>query len=73
MTEDATNLIVHMRVADATATALSNAPTAANGDGLLYLVQWDYDENVADPIDKVFWVAAEIRAGKPSGAPGLWA
>ena len=70
MTEDATNVIVHMRVADATTTALSNAPTAANGDGLLYLVQWDYDENVADPIDRVFWVAAEVRAGQVFGRTG---
>jgi hypothetical protein len=70
MTENATNLIVHMQVADATAAALSNAPIAANGDGLLYLVQWDYDESVADPIDKVFWVAAEIRAGQTLGRTG---
>jgi hypothetical protein len=70
MTENATNLIVHMRVADATTAALSSAPMAANGDGLLYLVQWDYDESVADPIDKVFWVAAEIRAGQTLGRTG---
>ncbi|HJT82001.1 MAG TPA: hypothetical protein VJ719_12455, partial [Chthoniobacterales bacterium] len=70
MTEDATNLIVRMQVADATTTALATATGTGGGDGLLYLVQWDYDESVADPIDRVFWVAAEVRGGQALGRTG---
>jgi hypothetical protein len=70
MTENATNIIVHIQVADATTTALATATGTGGGDGLLYLVQWDYDENVADPIDRVFWVAAEVRAGQALGRTG---
>ena len=70
MTETATNLIVHMQVADATAAAMATATGTSGGDGLLYLVQWDYDESVADPIDRVFWVAAEVRAGQSIGRTG---
>jgi hypothetical protein len=33
-------------------------------------VQWDYDESTADPIDRVFWVAAEVRAGQALGRTG---
>jgi hypothetical protein len=70
MTEDASNIIVHMQVADATTTALASATGTGGGDGLLYLVQWDYDTNPADPIDPVFWVAAEVRGGQPVGRTG---
>jgi hypothetical protein len=70
MTENPTNLIVHMQVADATLNALATATGTGGGDGLLYLVQWDYDESVADPIDRVFWVAAEVRAGQALGRTG---
>jgi hypothetical protein len=70
MTENATNIIVHMQVADATTAALATATGTGGGDGLLYLVQWDYDESTADPIDKVFWVAAEVRAGQALGRTG---
>ena len=70
MTEDATNIIVHMQVADATTAALAAATGTGGGDGLLYLVQWDYDTNPADPIDPVFWVAAEVRAGQALGRTG---
>ena len=70
MTETATNLIVHMQVADATTAGLATATGTGGGDGLLYLVQWDYDESVADPIDKVFWVAAEVRGGQAIGRTG---
>lgn len=70
LTEDATNIIVHMQLADATSAALTNATGTAGGDGLLYLVQWDYDESPADPIDRVFWVAAEVRGGTPVGRTG---
>jgi hypothetical protein len=70
MTETATNLTVRMQVADATLAALATATGTGGGDGLLYLVQWDYDESVADPIDKVFWVAAEVRGGQALGRTG---
>lgn len=70
MTETATNLIVHMQVADSTTAALAAATGTGGGDGLLYLVQWDYDESVNDPLDKVFWVAAEVRAGQALGRTG---
>jgi hypothetical protein len=70
MAENATNIIVHMQVADATTAALASATGTGGGDGLLYLVQWDYDESTADPIDKVFWVAAEVRGGQALGRTG---
>lgn len=70
ITENTNNLVVHMQVADATTAALATAPALSGGDGLLYLVQWDYDESTADPIDRVFWVAAEIRGGQPVGRTG---
>jgi hypothetical protein len=70
MTENATNIIVHMQVADATTAALAAATGTGGGDGLLYLVQWDYNESTADPIDRVFWVAAEVRAGQALGRTG---
>jgi hypothetical protein len=70
ITDTAANIIVKMQVADATTAGLTAATGTGGGDGLLYLTQWDYDENVADPVDKVFWVAAEIRAGVPVGRTG---
>lgn len=70
ITDTAANIIVKMKVADATTAGLATATGTGGGDGLLYLTQWDYDENVADPIDKVFWVAAEIRGGVPVGRTG---
>ena len=68
MTEDATNIIVRMQLADATAAALATATGTGGGDGLLYLVQWDYDEDVAQPVDRVFWVAAEVRGTAFAGS-----
>ncbi len=70
MTEQGPNIVVNMQVADATTAALAAATGTGGGDGLLYLVQWDYDESVADPIDKVFWVAAEVRSGQLIGRTG---
>jgi hypothetical protein len=70
MTESGSNLVVRMQVADATTAALATAVGASGGDGLLYLVQWDYDESVADPIDRVFWVAAEVHGGQAVGRTG---
>jgi len=70
ITDTATNIVVRMQVADATTAGLTAATGTGGGDGLLYLTQWDYDESFADPVDKVFWVAAEIRAGVPVGRTG---
>ncbi len=70
MSETATNLIVKMHVADATLAGMATATGTSGGDGLLYLTQWDYDESTAAPIDKVFWVAAEVRAGQAVGKTG---
>ena len=70
ITDTATNIVVKMHVADATTAGLTTATGTGGGDGLLYLTQWDYDENVADPVDKVFWVAAEVRGGVPVGRTG---
>ncbi len=69
-TDTAANIIVKMQVADATTAGLTAATGTGGGDGLLYLTQWDYDESFANPVDKVFWVAAEIRAGVPVGRTG---
>ena len=70
MTDTGTHLNVNMQVADATTAALAAAPALSGGDGLLYLIQWDYDEDVAIPVDRVFWVAAEIRGGQAVGRTG---
>ncbi|HEV2904803.1 MAG TPA: hypothetical protein VGW32_07135, partial [Pyrinomonadaceae bacterium] len=61
VTDNASNIIVRMEVADATTAGLNAAVGTGGGDGLLYLTQWDYDESVLEPNDRVFWVAAEIR------------
>jgi len=70
MTDDATNIVVKMEVADLTTAALAAAAPATGGDGLLYLTQWDYDASTTDPIDRVHWVAAEIRGGVPVARTG---
>jgi hypothetical protein len=62
-----TTLTVTMEVADLNLLALASATGLSGGDGLLYLVQWDYD-------DDIYWVAAEVRAGQPifyTGTVGL--
>lgn len=60
-------LIAKIRIADLSTAALLTAPALAGGDGLLYLVQWDFGEEVR-------WVGAEVRAGRPvfwTGTLGL--
>jgi len=70
MTDNATTLTVKMEVADLTTAALAAAAPATGGDGLLYLTQWDYDESASEAIDRVFWVAAEVRGGVPVARTG---
>jgi hypothetical protein len=65
--DSASTLTVTMEVADLSPIALNSATGQSGGDGLLYLVQWDFDEDI-------YWVAAEIRAGEPvfyTGTLGL--
>jgi len=70
VTDNATTLTVKMEVADLTTAALAAAAPATGGDGLLYLTQWDYDESASEAIDRVFWVAAEVRGGVPVARTG---
>ena len=54
--EEGDSLVMTMQVADLTAAARSTAAASvANGDGMLYLTQWDY-------ADTVYWLGAEVRA-----------
>lgn len=56
--EDA--LVLNMQVADLTTAAINTAASSVlNGDGMLYLTQWDYN-------DTVYWLAAEVRGGTTS-------
>lgn len=70
VTDDATNIVVTMEIGDTAAAAITAAHTTSSGDGMLYLAQWDYDESEAEAIDRVFWVAAEVRGGVPVGRTG---
>jgi hypothetical protein len=58
LADDASSVTVTMELGDLTLPALATAATQAGGDGVLYLTQWDFN-------DKVYWVAAEVRAGVP--------
>lgn len=65
--DSATTLTVSMELADLTPFTLNSAAGLSGGDGLLYLVQWDFDEDI-------YWVAAELRGGQPvfyTGTIGL--
>jgi hypothetical protein len=65
--DTASTLTVTMDLADLTPITLNSATGASGGDGLLYLVQWDYNEDI-------YWVAAELRGGTPvfyTGTIGL--
>ena len=54
--EEGDSLVMTMQVADLTPAARSSAAASvANGDGMLYLTQWDY-------ADTVYWLGAEVRA-----------
>ncbi|HEV8242068.1 MAG TPA: Ig-like domain repeat protein, partial [Thermoanaerobaculia bacterium] len=58
VTDDASTIAVKMEIADLTLPALATAAAQSGGDGVLYLAQWDY-------LDRVWWVAMEVRAGVP--------
>ena len=56
VTEEGDSLVVTMQVADLTPAAINAAGASVlNGDGMLYLTQWDYN-------DTVYWLGAEVRA-----------
>jgi hypothetical protein len=59
LSETNDSLVLSMQVADLTAAAVSAAAGNSAGDGLLYLVQWDYD-------DTIYWVGAEVRNNQPT-------
>jgi hypothetical protein len=53
-------LVLNMQVADLTSGAINSAASSVlNGDGMLYLTQWDYN-------DTIYWLAAEVRGGNTS-------
>jgi hypothetical protein len=53
--EEGDTLVMTMQVSDLTPAARSSAAASvANGDGMLYLTQWDY-------ADTVYWLGAEVR------------
>ncbi len=56
--DTASTVTVTMELADLTPFAVNTATGTSGGDGLLYLVQWDFNEDI-------YWVAAEVRAGTP--------
>ncbi|MBT8132563.1 MAG: thrombospondin type 3 repeat-containing protein, partial [Gammaproteobacteria bacterium] len=53
---DGTDVTVTMELDDLSLAALAAAPALSGGDGVLYVTQWDYK-------DDVYWLAAEVRAG----------
>lgn len=64
---DTLTVTARIEVADLSTEALATAPALAGGDGLLYLVQWEFGEEIR-------WVGAEVRAGQPvfyTGTVGL--
>ncbi len=57
LSEEGDSLVLKMEVANLTASAISSAGASAlNGDGMLYLTQWDYN-------DTIYWLGAEVRGG----------
>jgi hypothetical protein len=67
LSADSQTVTARIQVADLSTQALAVAPALSGGDGLLYLAQWDYGDDIR-------WVAAEIRAGLPvfyTGTLGL--
>ncbi len=52
--EQGDSLVLEMQVADLSSSAMTNAMTASQGTGLLYLTQWDY-------ADTIYWLAAEAN------------
>ena len=58
--EEGDALVLSMQIADLTPAAISSAAASVtNGDGMLYLTQWDYN-------DTVYWLGAEVRGGSAS-------
>ena len=53
--DEGDSLVLQMQVADLSPAAITNAATASEGTGLLYLTQWDY-------ADQIYWLAAEVSA-----------
>lgn len=54
--EEAESLVLTMQVANLTPAAISSAAASVlNGDGMLYLTQWDY-------ADRIYWLGAEVRS-----------
>lgn len=54
--DDADSVTATLQVADLSSSAMTSAVTESAGDGLLYLVQWDYN-------DTIYWLGAEVRGG----------
>jgi hypothetical protein len=61
--DDADTITISLDVADLTTQALAAAPARSGGDGVLYLVQWDHNDDVR-------WVAAEVRGSAPAFLTG---
>ena len=58
--EQGDSLVLDMQVADLTSAAVGRAASSVlNGDGMLYLAQWDYN-------DTIHWLGAEVRNGQPT-------
>jgi hypothetical protein len=58
--EEDDSFVLNMQVADLTPGAITSAASSVlNGDGMLYLTQWDYN-------DTIYWLAAEVRGGSTS-------
>jgi hypothetical protein len=67
LSDDADSLTVTMQIGDLTSAALALAPASSGGDGVLYLTQMHFNDNI-------YWVGAEFRAGQPrflTGSLGL--
>jgi hypothetical protein len=52
-------LVLSMQVADLSPSAIAAAASASEGQGVLYLTQWDY-------ADTIYWLAAEVYRGQTS-------
>lgn len=67
LSTDAQAVTARIEVADLSLASLAAAPALAGGDGLLYVVQWEFGEQIR-------WVGVEVRAGQPvflTGTLGL--
>lgn len=67
LSSDALTITAQIELADLSPEGLATAPALSGGDGVLYLVQWEFGEEIR-------WVGAEVRAGQPvflTGTLGL--